>query len=124
MKKHNLLLIEDNPLLIDMYKSAFEENGIKVYVARDGAEGVVLAKKHKPEVIVLDLLMHGMDGFDVLSALKNDTDFQTTKKVILTAVTADASKKKAEKFGADAYLIKSEVDLETIVRRVSEFFAQ
>jgi DNA-binding response OmpR family regulator len=122
MKKRLLLLIEDNPLLTGMYRSAFEEAGFDVVVAHDGESGLQLAHAKIPEGIVLDLLMPGMPGLDVLKKLKGDKDTQGIGVVILTTDTKKDDLDEAKKLGALDCLIKSDLTLADIVARTSSFF--
>ena len=101
-----LLLIEDNPLLTGMYKTAFEKKGLEVVIAHDGDTGIELAKEKKPDIVLLDLLMPGVDGFEVLKELKKDESTKHIKVVVLTVVKDKKSQEKAEKLGAVDYLLK------------------
>lgn len=120
--KHLLLIIEDNPLLIGMYKAAFEKKGVEVSLAHDGDSGIQLAKDRKPDVIILDLLMPGTDGMQVLRALKNDSTTKDIKVVVLTIVPKAEKLAEAEKLGIVDYLLKSELELHEIVDKVLAHF--
>lgn len=122
--QHILLLIDDNPLLRGMYEAAFANRGLKVFFAHDGESGIKIAKEQKPHVILLDLLMPGIDGFEVLKRLKEDPDTQNIKVVILTIIADQKHRTKAEKLGAHDYLIKSELKLNEIVERVMKHFSE
>lgn len=124
MKRSFLLLIEDNPLLVGMYRAAFEKAGFEVAFAHDGETGLTLAADKKPDVILLDLLMPGMNGFEVLKALKANPATKKIKVIILTVVTDEESKHKADELGADGYLIKSELTLAQIVEKILSFFPE
>jgi len=118
MGKETILLIEDNPLLAGMYKTTFEGKGLNVLLAHDGEAGIELAKETPVNTIVLDLLMPGIDGLDVLKILKNDPATKETKVIILTSVTEPEFMEKAKNLGAADYLIKSELALSEIISRV------
>lgn len=120
--KKVLLIIEDNPLLVGIYKTAFEKVDIAVKVAHNGEDGVELAKAGGVDMALVDLLMHGMDGFDVIKALKGDAKTEEIKVVILTSISNKESKKKAIASGAEDYLIKSELELNEIVEKVMKYF--
>ncbi len=122
MKKKILLLIEDNPLLTGIYKTAFEKKSVEVLLAHDGESGIALAQNERPDVIVLDLLMPGIDGFEVLQRLKKDAQTKDIKVVVLTILTEEEAKAKAKKLGAVDYLIKSQLKLQEIVERVLAHF--
>lgn len=120
MAQKTVLFIEDNPLLCGLYQIAFEKAGIATLVAHDGERGLELAKEKLPDLIVLDILIPGMSGFEILEALKKDAETKNTKVVILTVLVDDEIKKKAEALGAVDYMIKSELDLAEIVQRASK----
>jgi DNA-binding response OmpR family regulator len=117
-KKHILLLIEDNPLLAGLYRTAFEKRGLEVLFAHDGESGLKIAKEKKPEIILLDILMPGIDGFVVLEQIKTSPEMKNTKVIVLTIVKDEKSIEKARELGASDYLIKTELKLNEIVERV------
>ena len=118
MKKKLLLLIEDNPLLTGMYKTALEKADFEVILAHDGQTGLNLAKDKKPEILVLDLLMPGMDGFAVLEKIKLDDTMKAMKIIILTSVTKKEDLDRAKALGANDLLIKSELTIGSIIERI------
>lgn len=121
-EKNILLLIEDNPLLVGMYKAAFENKGFAVIFAHDGEAGFKIAKKEKPDLILLDLLMPGLGGFEVLEMLKANKLTKGIKVVVLTIDDKIEDREKAMKMGAEDYLIKQELELQEIVERVAKKF--
>lgn len=120
MQKHLLLLIEDNPLLTGLYKTAFEKEGFTVLVSHDGQGGLQIAKEKKPEVILLDYLMSGMNGLQVLENLKTDPATKNIT-VIMLSVSGDEDKKnKAKELGAKDYMVKSDLSVGDIVKNVTD----
>lgn len=117
-----LLLIEDNPMLIGLYKAAFEEQNVTVLTAHDGKTGVELTKIKKPNVVLTDFLMIGINGFDVLEALKADPETKDIKVIMLTIVSEQENKDKAKKLGAADYLVKSDLKVSEIVKKVMAYF--
>ncbi|KRT67763.1 MAG: hypothetical protein XU08_C0001G0173 [candidate division WWE3 bacterium CSP1-7] len=117
-KKRILILIEDNPLLSGLYQSAFEKAGLEVEIAHDGESGLALARQGKPSAILLDLLMPGMSGYEVLEALKKDATTKNIRVIILTIINEKEAQEKARKLGAVDYLIKTDLELPEIVKRV------
>lgn len=118
MERKILLLIEDNPLLTGLYKAAFEKRGLNVFFAHNGEDGLKLAKDKKPDLLLLDVLMPGMDGFEVLKALKNDPLTKKIKVIILTIVNDKKSEQRAKEMGALDYLLKPKLKLKEIVEKV------
>lgn len=104
--------------MISMYEAAFEKAGFEIIFTHDGKTGLALAKNKKPDSIILDLLMPGMDGFAVLEKLKKDRVTKDIKVIVLTIVTKKEDLERAKKLGALDCLIKSELTLAEIVRRV------
>lgn len=120
MKKHIVLLIEDNPLITEMYKSALQDNGISVFVAQDGKEGIRLTEEKLPDVVLLDLLMHETDGFEVLEHITQIRENASIKIIILSGVSSKAVHRKALDHGASAFFVKSESTLEEVVAKVTQ----
>lgn len=123
-QKDVLLLVEDNPLLTTMYKTAFEKRGVNVILAHDGEVGYKIAKERRPHVIVLDLLMPGIGGLETLKKLKSDSDTKGIRVIVLTVVNDKKSESEAKKLGASEYLLKAELKLEEIVERVLKYFSE
>lgn len=113
-----ILLIEDNPILTELYRSALEEKKLEVLITHDGEKGIEIAKNQQPALILLDLLMIGIDGYEVLKKLKEADETKNIKVIILSVINDQASKDKAKKLGASDYLIKSEIEISEIVRAV------
>ena len=120
-KQKIVLLIDDNPLLTGMYSAAFERKGLEVLVAHSGEDGLELARRQKPNLILLDILMPGIDGFGVLERLKGDLETKDIMVVVLTVVQRKEHEERAKKLGAAAYLVKSEGTLNEIVERILQY---
>ncbi|OIO20559.1 MAG: response regulator [Candidatus Magasanikbacteria bacterium CG_4_10_14_0_8_um_filter_32_14] len=102
-----VLLIEDDNFLGNIYKTKFEMEKFKVIVATDGLEGLEMVKKKKPDIILLDILMPKMDGFEVLSNLKKDKNLVKIPVILLTNLGQKDDVEKGLKLGAVDYLIKA-----------------
>ena len=106
-KKAKVLIIEDNEDLNDMFNIAFEAKEYEVETSLNGMDGITKAAEWKPDVILLDIMMPQMNGYEVLSALKNNTSLPT-KVVINSYLEQEGDTQKAMDMGADLYLKKSE----------------
>ena len=116
-KKKLLLVIEDNPLLTTMYKTAFEKEGLNINIAHNAKDGFLLLKKESPDLILLDILMPGMSGLEFLERIrKNKTN--NHKVVVLSVLSDKETIEKAKQLGALEYLVKSQLNLSDIVARV------
>jgi DNA-binding response OmpR family regulator len=101
-----LLVIENDPALVDLVSFCFSEQGYVVYTAFDGDQGVKLALEHKPAAIICDLIMGEMHGFDVLQTLRANPE---TKQTVIIMTSAKAYKPdidRARALGATDYVVK------------------
>jgi CheY-like chemotaxis protein len=106
-KSKRILIIEDEEFLMDMYRLKFEREGYEILAAIDGKKGLEIAKKEKPGIILLDLVLPVMNGFEVLEKLKADPDTVDIKVVILSNLGQDEEISKGISKGAVGYLVKS-----------------
>ena len=105
MKK--ILLVEDDPFLIDIYSTKLTESGFKVFISKDGALVLEAAKKNKPDLIVLDIVLPHIDGWQILKQIKED-ELKEMKIIILSNLSQKEEVEKGISLGADKYLIKSD----------------
>ena len=106
-KTWHLLLIEDDVFLGSIYKTKFEQQGFRVSVADNGEDGLADAKRKKPDIILLDVLLPRVDGFEVLRELKRDTLTASIPVVLLTNLGQKEDITKGLERGAVDYLIKA-----------------
>ncbi len=115
-----LLLIDDDPLLIRMYQNKLAGDGYTVVVAFNGESGVVEAKKEKPDLILLDLMMPKMNGVETLKLLKSDPDTKDILVIILTSLEAkEEDLARARELGAHEYIVKSAIGLKELSDKVA-----
>ena len=106
-----------------MFKTAFEEKGYDVEISLNGMDGITKAPEFDPDVILLDIMMPQMDGYEVLQALKNNSSLKA-KVVINSNLEQDKDADKALKLGADLYLKKSEYTPFEAVEKVEELLGR
>ena len=116
--KSKILLVEDEKMLADMYVAKFSKEGLSVLKAEDGARGLELARKHKPDVVLLDIILPKLDGFAVLKELRKHPDTSDTHILLLTNLGQEEDVKKGQKLGADDYFIKANHTPGEIVEKV------
>ncbi len=104
--KKRILLIEDEEDIIITLVFRLEAEGYEVITSLDGDDGLDKAKKEKPDLILLDVMLPKMNGYKVCGLLKGDNRFKNIPIVIFTARAEDADKKQSEEAGADAYITK------------------
>lgn len=119
-KKSKILLIEDERVLVEMYQIKFKVAGLNLLVAYGGYEGLSIAKKQKPNLILLDIRMDDLDGFEVLKRLKHDPSLVDIPVFLLTNVGEKDNAAKGVELGAEQYLIKAELLPQEVVNKVME----
>ena len=116
--KKRVLFVEDEDALQKSMGRALEFEGFDVISAYDGAEGLEMARKENPDIILLDLVLPKMDGFEVLKALKDDPKTKDCPVVILTNLESPPDIEKVFELGATTYLVKANYDLKVLVDKV------
>lgn len=117
-QKQTILLVEDDTFLSGMYKTKFELEGFSVVTAEDGFKGFQLAKELRPDIILLDILMPKMDGFEVLQKIRASDDTKHIPVILLTNLGQKDDVKKGLALGADGYLIKAHFMPSEVVTKV------
>ena len=110
-----VLIIDDEKSIVKMYEEYLNTANIEVVTAADGQTGIGLAKAHKPDVILLDIIMPKFNGLDVLSKMKADPDIKNIPVFLLTNLPAECSGEKAKELGAAGYLVKAENEPKMVV---------
>lgn len=119
-----ILLVDDDPLMVRMYQKKFEVDGYEVETAINGEEGFNKAKKIKPNLILLDIMMPKLNGLETLKKIKEDKDIKNIPVILLTNL--GGSQEDAEKglsLGAVSYLIKANYSPKEVVDKVKEILA-
>lgn len=119
-KKVRVLLVEDDVFLASIYQKKFEMEGYKISVAEDGEKGLADAKKKKPDIILLDILLPKLDGFAVLEQLKADASTKNIPVVLLTNLGQKDDVEKGLEAGAADYLIKAHFKPSEIIDKVKQ----
>jgi len=119
-----ILLVEDDINLRDIYYARFEAEGFQVSVASNGEEALAAAVKERPDIILLDIMMPRISGFDVLDIIRSTPEIAHTKVIAMTALSEESDRERGKKLGVDDYLVKSQVTLEEVVDRVKQVLGQ
>ncbi len=115
-----VMLVEDDNNLREIYEARLLAEGYEIVSARDGEEALALAVKEKPDLIISDIMMPKISGFDMLDILRTTPETKNTKVIMMTALSQAEDKDRADKLGADRYLVKSQVTLEDVARVARE----
>ena len=111
-----ILLVEDDNNLREIYEARLQAEGYEIVAARDGEEALVVAKNEHPDLIISDVMMPKISGFEMLDILRSTENMRDVKVIMLTALGQAEDQQQADRLGADRYLVKSQVTLEDIVR--------
>ncbi len=118
-----ILLVEDDNNLREIYEARLQAEGYEIVAAQDGEEALAVAKKEQPDLVISDVMMPRISGFEMLDILRNTEGLKNVKVIMLTALGQAEDKTRADKLGADRYLVKSQVTLEDIVKAASDLLA-
>ncbi|MBU1255311.1 response regulator [Patescibacteria group bacterium] len=122
MKK--ILIIEDDPFLSEMYVAKFSKNNFEVEVAIDGEAGLAKVKEFIPDLILLDIVLPKMDGFEILKKIKSDSKFKNIPIVLLTNLGQNSEVEKGMSLGANEYIIKAHFTPTAVVAKVKEILSK
>lgn len=115
-----ILLVEDDKSLREIYGVRLLAEGYDIVSAGDGEEALAMAIKERPELIVSDVMMPKISGFDMLDILRSTTETKNIKVIMMTALSSEDQRARGQALGADRYLVKSQVGIEDVVRTVHE----
>ena len=115
-----ILLVEDDKSLQEIYGVRLGSEGYQMLIAGDGEEALNVALKEKPDLILSDVMMPKISGFDMLDILRSTPEIKDTKVIIMTALSSEDQRERGEQLGADIYLVKSQVGIEDVVQAVKD----
>ena len=101
-----ILIVDDEPPILDLVRFTLEDADVRIVEASDGAEALLVARREKPDLILLDLQMPKLTGLEVCRQLRRDAAFSRTPIVMLTAASQEADRARGREAGADEYLTK------------------
>lgn len=115
-----IMVVEDDANLREIYSIRITAEGYDVVSAGDGEEALAVAVREKPDLILSDVMMPKISGFDMLDILRSTPETAGIKVVMMTALSADDQRQRGERLGADRYLVKSQVGIEDVVNTIHE----
>jgi len=113
-----ILLVEDDDALASVYMMRLKSEGFDMRRVANGEDALAAAKDHKPDLVLLDVMMPKVSGFDVLDILRNTPETANLKIIMLTALSQETDKQRAQGLGVDDYLVKSQVVISDVVDRI------
>ncbi len=115
-----IMLVEDDKGLREIYGVRLLAEGYDIVSAGDGEEALAMAIKERPQLIISDVMMPKISGFDMLDILRSTTETKNIHVIMMTALSSDEQRLRGEQLGADKYLVKSQVGIEDVVKAVHE----
>jgi CheY-like chemotaxis protein len=115
-----IMLVEDDKSLREIYGVRLLAEGYDIVSAADGEEALAMAIKERPKLIISDVMMPKISGFDMLDILRSTTETKDIKVIMMTALSSEDQRQRGEQLGADRYLVKSQVGIEDVIRVVHE----
>ena len=118
--RKKILLVEDDEVLASVYRTRLEMEDFEVMEVHDGEQALTAALKYRPDLMILDAMMPKISGFDVLDILRNTPETMNLQIIMLTALSQESDRERAEKLGVDEYLVKSQVMISDVIEKVRE----
>jgi DNA-binding response OmpR family regulator len=115
-----ILVVEDEQILLRALNVELLSQGFEVLSAKDGETGLRLVNEEKPGLVLLDLILPKMHGFEVLKAIKSNEDTKEIPVIILSNLGQDSDIKKAEELGAAGYFVKASTDLSELSKIINK----
>lgn len=116
--KRKILLVEDDETLAAVYKQRLDLEGFEVEHVNNGEDTLAVAVKFHPDLVLLDVMMPKLNGFDVLDILRQAPETHNTHIIMLTALSQPKDEQRAKELGADDFLVKSQVVIGDVVTRI------
>ncbi len=117
-QKKYILVAEDDKFYANIYKTKLSSVGYDVLVVGDGEKAVEEARKRKPDLMLLDLVMPTMDGFEALAEIKADEKLKDIKCIILSSLSQEEDRQRARELGAVDYLVKTDLSIHEMIEKI------
>lgn len=115
-----VLFIEDDDFLRSLVVTKLQKNDFEVATNADGNDALQVINQEKPDILLLDLMLPGVGGFEILEAIRNDATWKDLKVIIFSNLGDEEDIKKGEELGASEYLVKANFTLDELVEKVQE----
>ena|SRR3989338_3148002 len=120
VNKKLIMLVEDDEFLAELYATKLKLENYEVALATDGEKGLKMIKEKKPDLILLDIILPKMDGFEILKAIKNEKELKDIPVILLTNLSQKDEVKKGLDLGANDYLIKAHFMPSEVVKKIKQ----
>jgi len=115
-----ILMVEDEEIMIDLLQRKIAQEGYEISVARNGEEGLAAMKEKKPDLVLLDIIMPKMGGFEVMEKMQKDKDLKKIPVIVISNSGQPVEIDRAQKMGAEDWLIKTEFDPQEVIEKIKK----
>jgi len=122
-EKTFVLVVEDDTFYASVYRAKLAKEGFEIEVAENGDKALERAKKRRPDLMLLDLIMPGKDGFETLADFRKEETLRDLKIIVLSNLSQEEDIARAKSLGATEYVIKSNVSLEELMKKIKQYVA-
>jgi DNA-binding response OmpR family regulator len=119
-----ILVIEDDPYVQRMYKRMFGFQKYQTEIASNGEEGLKIIKKEKPDLVLLDIILPGMNGLEVLKKIRENSQSKNIPVLMLTNVGEAEMVEEANKLGAQSYMIKANFSPDQVIKEINKYIVK
>lgn len=120
-EKKIILLVEDEPLLRNLLKQRLEKEGFEVLAAENGQEALEILKGKGLDLILLDIILPKVSGFELMEKVREDPQYQKTPVIVISNLGQESDIEKGERLGAVGYFVKAHVSIEDLVRQIKSY---
>jgi DNA-binding response OmpR family regulator len=115
-----IMIVDDDPMICDIYQKKFSEQGFGVFVANSGEQALEIAKKEKIDLVLLDLLIPRMDGFEVIKRLRSGDYGKDIKIIVSSNLSEKSNLDRAFELGANDFIIKAQFTPSELVEKIKK----
>lgn len=114
----SILLVEDDPFIGEIYETKLKEAGFEVKIAKDAQKALIFLEEQKPDLVLLDIVLPNIDGWELLKKIRKDERLKNTKVIILSNLEQKPHIEKGLQLGADSYLIKAHYTPSQVIQEI------
>ena len=118
-----ILIVEDDPLIVKIYATRLVADGYEVLTAENGEDGLKISETNSPDVIVLDVMMPKMDGFEVLTKLRASPKYAKTPVLVYSNLAQEEEIERAKKLGATEFIVKANLSPTEMIAKIKQYLA-
>lgn len=118
-----ILLVEDEPMLSNLLGQRLQKENFQVITAHDGSEAVKILRQEKPDLVLLDIILPKMSGFEVMETMKSDPTLQSAPVVVISNLGQEGDVERGQNLGAVGYFVKAQMSIEDLVSKIKEFLS-